>query len=55
MQLVYNKVPKTFLTTMQNYSPIAQNTKTSLFMKLQLNEKLNYIEMFLGLHHYQIS
>ena len=24
-------------------------------MKLQLNEKLNYIEMFFGLHHYQIS
>lgn len=55
MQHAYIHVPKTFLTTMQNYSTTAQNTKTSSFMKFQLNRKLNYIEMFLGFHHHQIS
>ena len=55
MQHAYIQVPKTFLTTMQNYSTMAQNTKMSLFMKFQLNRKLNYTEMFLGFHHHQIS
>jgi len=55
MQHAYIQVPKTFLTTMQNYLTTAQNTKMRSFTKFQLNRKLNYIEMFLGFPRHQTS